>query len=147
MRSRAVFVPYQCFGLLDVLIAEQELAIEVAEIDGVEVYDVNLAEAGENEVLEEFAADAASSYHQDARLERISDCHMPCVRVYSYLFDALMEGATEALPSKLVACHCGIGGGDRQEVSRVVGEAKTCESWRVARLRSRRRVRDVSAAG
>jgi len=29
----------------------------------------------------------------------------------SYLFDALMERATEALSSKLVACHCGFGGG------------------------------------
>jgi len=48
------------------LIAEQELAVEVAEIDGVEVDDVYLAEAGEGEVLEEFAANAASSYHQDA---------------------------------------------------------------------------------
>jgi len=56
----------QCLGLLDVLIAEQELAVEVAEIDGVEVDDVYLAEAGEDEVLEEFAANAASSYHQDA---------------------------------------------------------------------------------
>ena len=59
-------VPYQCFGLLDMLIAEQELAVEVAEIDGVEIYNVYLAEAGEDEVLEEFAANAASSYHQDA---------------------------------------------------------------------------------
>lgn len=59
-------VPYQCLGLLDVLIAEQELAVEVAEIDGVEIYNVYLAEAGEDEVLEEFAANAASSYHQDA---------------------------------------------------------------------------------
>ena len=59
-------VPYQCFGLLDMLIAEQELAVEVAKIDGIEIDDVYLAEAGEDEVLEEFAANAASSYHQDA---------------------------------------------------------------------------------
>ena len=55
------------------LIAEQELAVEVAEVDGVEVYNVNLAKAGENEVLEEFAADAASSNHQDASLDLVSD--------------------------------------------------------------------------
>lgn len=48
------------------LIAEQELPVEVAEIDSVEIYNMYLAEAGENEVLEEFAANAASSYHQDA---------------------------------------------------------------------------------
>jgi hypothetical protein len=42
---------------------------------------VYLAEAGENKVLEEFAADATGSYHQDACLDRISDYHVPCLRV------------------------------------------------------------------
>jgi hypothetical protein len=42
---------------------------------------VNLAKAGENEVLEEFAADAASSNHQDACLDPVSDWHMACLRV------------------------------------------------------------------
>jgi hypothetical protein len=51
-----------------VLVAEQELAIEVAQVDGVEVDDVDLAKAGEDKVLEELAADATSSHHQDARL-------------------------------------------------------------------------------
>lgn len=50
------------------LVAEQELAVEVAEVDGVEVDDVDLAKAGEDQVLEELAADAPSSDHQDARL-------------------------------------------------------------------------------
>ena len=63
------------------LIAEQELAVEIAEVDGVEVYNVNRAKAGENEVLEEFAADAASSNHQDACLDPVSDWHMACLRV------------------------------------------------------------------
>jgi hypothetical protein len=57
-----------------VLVAEQELAIEVAEIDGVKVYHGDIAKAGEHEVLEEFAADAASSDHQDASLNLISIC-------------------------------------------------------------------------
>jgi len=52
-----------------VLIAEQELPIEVAQVDGVEVYDVDFAEAGENEVFEELAANAASPNHQYARLQ------------------------------------------------------------------------------
>jgi len=30
------------------LIAKQELAIEVAEVDGVQVYDVHFTKAGEN---------------------------------------------------------------------------------------------------
>jgi hypothetical protein len=63
---------HQCLGLLDVLIAEQELPVEVAEIDGVQVDNVDLAEAGEDEILEQFAADAASSHHQDARLPPVS---------------------------------------------------------------------------
>jgi hypothetical protein len=46
-----------------------------------------------------------------------------------------MERATEALSSKLVACHCGFGGVDRRKVSCVVGEATTCASWRAARLK------------
>jgi len=52
-----------------VLIAEQELAIEVAEVDCVQVYDVDLAEASENEVFEKLAADATSSDHQHSRLQ------------------------------------------------------------------------------
>jgi predicted PilT family ATPase len=63
------------------LVAEEELAVEVAEVDGVEVDNVDLAEAGEDEVLEQFAADAASSYHQDARLDCVSNWAMACLRV------------------------------------------------------------------
>lgn len=47
---------------------EQELPVEIAEIDRVKVDDVDLAEAGENEVLEEFASYATGAYHQHARL-------------------------------------------------------------------------------
>jgi hypothetical protein len=46
------------------LIAEQELPIEVAEVDGVEVDDVDLAETGEDEVLEKLATDPSCAYHQ-----------------------------------------------------------------------------------
>ena len=48
------------------LVAEQELAVEVAQVDGVEVDDVDFAKAGENEVLEQLAANATSSYHEHA---------------------------------------------------------------------------------
>jgi hypothetical protein len=51
-----------------VLVAEEKLAVEVAEVDGVEVDDVDLAEAGEDEVLEQLASDSSGAYHQDARL-------------------------------------------------------------------------------
>lgn len=41
--------------------SEQELTIEIAQIDGVEIDDVNLTKAGEDEVLEQLAANATSS--------------------------------------------------------------------------------------
>lgn len=46
------------------LVSEEELAVQVAEIDGIEIDDVDFAVASEKQVLEEFTADAAGSYHQ-----------------------------------------------------------------------------------
>lgn len=45
-------VSYLRLGLLDVLVAEQELPVQVAEVDSVEIHDVHVAEAHEDEVLE-----------------------------------------------------------------------------------------------
>lgn len=59
---------YQSLGLLDVLVSEEELTVEIAQVDGVQVDNVDLAVTGEHEVLEEFASDATSSDHQHARL-------------------------------------------------------------------------------
>lgn len=50
------------------LITEEKLAVEVAEVDRVKINDVNLAEAGEDKVLQELAADSSRADHQDARL-------------------------------------------------------------------------------
>jgi hypothetical protein len=44
------------------LSAEEKLAVEIAEVDRIEVNDVNLAEAGKHEILEQLAADAACSH-------------------------------------------------------------------------------------
>ncbi len=44
-------IAHQSLGLLYMLLTEEELTIEVAEVDGVQVDDVDLAEAGENKVL------------------------------------------------------------------------------------------------
>lgn len=49
---------YDSFWLLDMFVSEEELAVEVAEVDCVEVDDMYFAEAGQGEVLEEFAANA-----------------------------------------------------------------------------------------
>jgi len=51
-----------------VLVAKEELAVEVAQVYGIEIDNVHLAEAGEDEVLEEFAADATSADHEHTRL-------------------------------------------------------------------------------
>ena len=88
------------------LIAEQELAVEVAQIDGVEVDNVNFAKSSEDEVLEQLAANAASSYHEHARLSLVSDSDVLLSVSRSHLLDHAVQGTAEALLSKLVACHC-----------------------------------------
>lgn len=45
------------------LVSEQKLAVQVAEVNSIEVHNVNLAITGEDEVLEEFAADASCANH------------------------------------------------------------------------------------
>ena len=42
---------------------EQKLPVQVAEINGIEIDDVDLAEAGEDQIFEQFAANAAGSHH------------------------------------------------------------------------------------
>jgi hypothetical protein len=59
---------YQCLRLLDVFLAEEELPVEVAEVNRIEVDNVDLPEAGKDEVLEQLASDAASADHEHARL-------------------------------------------------------------------------------
>jgi hypothetical protein len=54
---------HQRLGLLDVLIAKQELPVQIAQINRVQVHNVYLSKACEYEVLEQFAADTASSHH------------------------------------------------------------------------------------
>lgn len=43
--------------------AEKELAIQITQIDGVEVDYVDFAETGQDEVFEQLAADATSAHH------------------------------------------------------------------------------------
>lgn len=50
------------------LVSEEELSIQVAEIDSVEVNDMNLAKATENEVLKKLATNTSSSNHEHLRL-------------------------------------------------------------------------------
>lgn len=50
------------------LMTEKELAIKIAEIDRVKIYDVNLAETSEDKVLQQFTANSTGSHHQYTRL-------------------------------------------------------------------------------
>lgn len=98
---------YQRFGLFDVLVAEEELAVQVAEVDGVEIDDMDLAKAGQGEVLEQLAADSSSSDHQNAGLFDGQDdvCARSAAQWAPYLFDLAMQRA-EALAGVLIATHC-----------------------------------------
>ena len=44
------------------LMPEEELPIQIAEVNGIEVNYVDFAEAGKDKVFEQFTADASSSY-------------------------------------------------------------------------------------
>jgi hypothetical protein len=61
-------VTYKCFGLFDVLMSKEELAIQIAQVDSVEINDVYCAEAVHHQILEKFAPNAASPDHQDTGL-------------------------------------------------------------------------------
>lgn len=60
---------YYCFRFFNVLMAKEELAVEVAKVDGIKVNYVDLAKACQGEVLEEFAANATGTNKEDARLK------------------------------------------------------------------------------
>lgn len=49
-------------------VSEEELPIEIAKIDCIEVDDMDLSEACENEVLEKFASNPSGANHQDSSL-------------------------------------------------------------------------------
>lgn len=60
---------YQGFRFLDVFLSEKELSIEVREVDGIEIDDVDFREASEDEVLEQLAPDAPSADEQNSSLQ------------------------------------------------------------------------------
>lgn len=59
---------HQSLWFLDVFMSEKELAIEVTQVDGVKVDNMNFAEARQDEVFEELASNAAGANQQHARL-------------------------------------------------------------------------------
>lgn len=61
-------------GTTNVTFAEQELAIEVGEINGVHVYDVNVGESHVGTVFQELTAQATSSNDQYLNLSQLLQC-------------------------------------------------------------------------
>lgn len=54
-----------CLVLANVLGLEEELSVEVGQFYGVQVYEVDVSEAREDQTLEHFAAQSAGPQHQD----------------------------------------------------------------------------------
>ena len=52
----------QGLRLLNVLMSEQKLAVEIAQVDGVEVNNMDFHESSEDEILKKFATDATCAY-------------------------------------------------------------------------------------
>ena len=51
------------------LVSEEELSVQVTEIDGIEVHDVDFAEAGKHEVFQQFASNSSCANHQNLCLD------------------------------------------------------------------------------
>jgi hypothetical protein len=47
-----VYLTHQSLRFLDVLVSEEELSVQVAQVDGVKINDVNFTEASQDEVLQ-----------------------------------------------------------------------------------------------
>lgn len=68
-RKGARWSTHQSLGLLDMFVAEKELPVQIAQIDRIQIDYMDLTEAGQEEVLEELAADTTSAHEKNARLE------------------------------------------------------------------------------
>jgi len=49
--------------------SEEELAVEVGKINGIEIYDVNVAKTSGDQILQQLTSNSASAYDKDARLK------------------------------------------------------------------------------
>lgn len=61
---------YQSFGLFDVRMSKEKLAVQIREVDSVKIHDMNLSKASGDEVLKEFTSNTSSADYEDARLRR-----------------------------------------------------------------------------
>lgn len=47
------------------LMSEEELSVEIAQIDGIEIDDVDFSKASKDEVLQQFASNTSCADHED----------------------------------------------------------------------------------
>jgi len=55
-----------------VFVSEEELSVQVRKIDGIEIDNVDFAEASENKILEKFATNSTGADHEHASLRKPS---------------------------------------------------------------------------
>lgn len=68
LTSQHRIITHQSLALLDMLAAEQKLAVEITQVNRIQIDDMNLAEARKHQIFKQFAADTARADHQHARL-------------------------------------------------------------------------------
>ena len=61
---------------------EEELSVQVAQIDCIQVDDVDLAKPGQDEVFQQLTADPTSADEQDTRLVGRRKCQQDFARVH-----------------------------------------------------------------
>ena len=50
------------------LVTEEKLSIQITKVDGIQIDNVDLAEAGEDKVLQKFTTDSSGADHQHTGL-------------------------------------------------------------------------------
>ena len=84
---------HQSLGLLDVFVAKEKLAIEITEVNSVQIDDVNLPKAREDKVLQQFTANAPCADQKHARLQRRCQLQLQLKTSHAHLLDLTMEDA------------------------------------------------------
>lgn len=72
---------YQSLRFLDVFMSEEKLTIEVAQIDGIKIDDMDLTKPCKDEVFEQLASNPTSTHHQHASLKRCCQLHVRRARL------------------------------------------------------------------
>ena len=66
---------HHCFALLDIFLPEEELPVQIANVDGVHVDDMDVLEPGQGKVREDLATQSTSTNHKNLALvsEKVFD--------------------------------------------------------------------------